>query len=252
MAITTTVAETATIAKTKEFLKEHGVDIDCFNQSKQSTVRSMTVILVKNFPFDTKEQDLWQIFSKFGAISKLVLPETKACAVIEFMEPSSAQYAFQQMAYGRFHGRPLFLEWAPIHLFRPNKFQKMRTKSKLKSKLKAGKRKLKDIEKEDEDDGDERTKLVVKNIAFEAQGKELRKLFGIYGNIKSLRMPTKPMGGHRGFCFIDFESHKEAKNVINALSASHFYGRHLVIEWEQKSAAELERAKNAKKRRRIK
>merc|ERR1712154_701139 len=86
MAVTTTVAEAAVIAKTKDFLSEHGIDIDQFNQSKTSTVRSRTVILVKNFPYYTKQEDLLKVFSGFGTVSKFVLPDTKACAVVEYAD----------------------------------------------------------------------------------------------------------------------------------------------------------------------
>ena len=41
------------------------------------------------------------------------------------------------------------------------------------------------------------TKLLVKNLAFEATPKDLRQLFGTFGQIKSVRMPKKFNGEHR-------------------------------------------------------
>ncbi|XP_008383339.1 multiple RNA-binding domain-containing protein 1 [Malus sylvestris] len=73
------------------------------------------------------------------------------------------------------------------------------------------------------------TKLLVKNVAFEATEKELRQLFSPFGQIKSLRLPMK-FGQHRGFAFVEFITKQEAENALKALSSTHLYGRHLVLE----------------------
>jgi multiple RNA-binding domain-containing protein 1 len=77
-------------------------------------------------------------------------------------------------------------------------------------------------------------KIHVKNLAFEANKEELRKLFKTFGEVKSLRIPTKLDGTHRGFAFIEFVSHDEAKSAFKSLQNTHFYGRKLVLEWAQK------------------
>lgn len=77
------------------------------------------------------------------------------------------------------------------------------------------------------------TKLVVRNLAFEANKKELKQLFSAYGHINSVRLPKKFDGTHRGFAFIDFVTHEEAKSAFKALAATHLYGRKLVLEWAQ-------------------
>ncbi|XP_038701815.1 multiple RNA-binding domain-containing protein 1 isoform X2 [Tripterygium wilfordii] len=73
------------------------------------------------------------------------------------------------------------------------------------------------------------TKLLVKNVAFEATEKDLRQLFSPFGQIKSLRLPTK-LGNHRGFAFVEYITKQEAQNALQALSNTHLYGRHLVLE----------------------
>ncbi|XP_060191677.1 uncharacterized protein LOC132621427 isoform X2 [Lycium barbarum] len=73
------------------------------------------------------------------------------------------------------------------------------------------------------------TKLLVRNVAFEATEKDLRQLFSPFGQIKSLRLPMR-FGNHRGFAFVEFVTKQEAKNAIEALSNTHLYGRHLVLE----------------------
>lgn len=73
------------------------------------------------------------------------------------------------------------------------------------------------------------TKLIVRNVAFEATEKELRQLFSPFGQVKSLRLPTR-FGKHRGFAFVEFVTKQETKNALQALSNTHLYGRHLVLE----------------------
>lgn len=73
------------------------------------------------------------------------------------------------------------------------------------------------------------TKLIVRNVAFEATGKELRQLFSPFGQLKSLRLP-KRFGNHRGFAFVEYVTKQEAQNALQALSNTHLYGRHLVLE----------------------
>ncbi|KAL8031771.1 hypothetical protein ABFX02_13G049300 [Erythranthe guttata] len=73
------------------------------------------------------------------------------------------------------------------------------------------------------------TKLIVRNVAFEATEKDLRQLFSPFGQIKRLRLPMR-IGKHRGFAFIEYMTKQEARNALEALSNTHLYGRHLVLE----------------------
>ncbi|KAF8412655.1 hypothetical protein HHK36_000623 [Tetracentron sinense] len=73
------------------------------------------------------------------------------------------------------------------------------------------------------------TKLIVRNVAFEATEKDLRQLFSSFGQIKRLRLPMK-FGNHRGFAFVEYVTKQEAQNALQALSSTHLYGRHLVLE----------------------
>ncbi|KAJ0858160.1 putative RNA recognition motif domain, nucleotide-binding alpha-beta plait domain superfamily [Helianthus annuus] len=61
------------------------------------------------------------------------------------------------------------------------------------------------------------TKLIVRNVAFEATEKELRQLFSPFGQVKSLRLPTR-FGKHIGFAFVEYVTKQETKNALQALS----------------------------------
>jgi len=81
------------------------------------------------------------------------------------------------------------------------------------------------------------TKIIVRNVPFQASRTEILQLFGSFGQLKTVRLPKKYDGGHRGFAFVEFTGAKEALNAMKALASTHLYGRHLVIEW----AAEIEK-----------
>ncbi|OQU98721.1 RNA recognition motif aka RRM, RBD, or RNP domain-containing protein [Cladophialophora immunda] len=78
-----------------------------------------------------------------------------------------------------------------------------------------------------------RTKIVVKNLPFEATKKDVRALFGAYGQLRTVRMPKKFDNTARGFAFAEFLTAKEAENAIEALSNTHLLGRRLVLDFAE-------------------
>ncbi|GAA5847858.1 hypothetical protein JCM5353_008407 [Sporobolomyces roseus] len=75
------------------------------------------------------------------------------------------------------------------------------------------------------------TKMLVKNVPFEATRKELRQLFSAYGQLKSVRLPRKMDNSTRGFAFLDFATRRDAEAAFSALEHAHLLGRHLVLQW---------------------
>ena len=61
------------------------------------------------------------------------------------------------------------------------------------------------------------TKLVVRNVPFEANAKEIEEIFKTFGSLKGVRMPKKVTGSHRGFAFVDFHNKEEARKAFEAL-----------------------------------
>ena len=61
------------------------------------------------------------------------------------------------------------------------------------------------------------TKLVVRNVPFEATSREVEEIFKTFGSLKNVRLPKKVTGSHRGFAFVDFHSKEEAKKAYDAL-----------------------------------
>ncbi|ORX35409.1 hypothetical protein BD324DRAFT_632729 [Kockovaella imperatae] len=87
------------------------------------------------------------------------------------------------------------------------------------------------------------TKVMVKNLPFEASKKDIRDLFSAYGSIKALRIPKKSLPtaagskSTRGFGFIEFTTHTEAVRAMEALKHTHLLGRHLVLSWAKEDGS---------------
>ena len=66
-------------------------------------------------------------------------------------------------------------------------------------------------------------------------------MFSAFGTLKTVRIPKKFDGQHRGFGFVDFSTAQEAKTAFDTLRATHLYGRHLVLEWakEEETVEEM-------------
>ncbi|CAL8135621.1 unnamed protein product [Orchesella dallaii] len=94
------------------------------------------------------------------------------------------------------------------------------------------------------------SKLLVRNVPFQATQEEITDLFKTFGKLKGVRLPKKLTGGgeHRGFGFIDYYTETDAKKSFDTLSKStHLYGRRLVIEWaSQDETSEDLRAKTTR------
>jgi multiple RNA-binding domain-containing protein 1 len=85
-----------------------------------------------------------------------------------------------------------------------------------------------------------RTKIIVKNLPFEATKKDIRTLFGTYGQLQSVRVPKKFDNTARGFAFAEFVTAREAENALEALKDTHLLGRRLVIEFAAEEAVDAE------------
>jgi multiple RNA-binding domain-containing protein 1 len=85
-----------------------------------------------------------------------------------------------------------------------------------------------------------RTKIIIKNLPFEATKKDVSTLFGTYGQLRSVRVPKKFDSSARGFAFADFVTAREAENALEALKDTHLLGRRLVLEFAAEDAVDAE------------
>ena len=115
-AVRLALGEAQTIAETKQFFREHGVTVE---PPPGAFARSRTVLIVKNLPFKTDQEQLLPLFERHGDVVQLLLPPSRALAIVQFAEVNHAKAAFQALAYAPFQGAPLYLEWAPEGLVAP-------------------------------------------------------------------------------------------------------------------------------------
>eukprot|EP00986_Skeletonema_menzelii_P015693 scaffold12404_cov132-Skeletonema_menzelii.AAC.6 len=180
-------------------------------------------IYIKNLNFQTTEDQLKSAFAKAGfhprnvRIPKKAAPLKKSGASGEplsmgygFVEFSSEEDALNAMK--SLQGKLIDGHALSIQLSAKSLSSKVNASAEGKSSSK-------------------NTKIMVRNVPFEATRTELLKLFGAFGQLKKVRLPKKIDGTHRGFAFCEFLTNKEAKNAMTTLSGTHLYGRHLVLEW---------------------
>jgi multiple RNA-binding domain-containing protein 1 len=92
------------------------------------------------------------------------------------------------------------------------------------------------------------TRLLIRNVAFEASVEDIRNLFSSYFRVLSVRLPMKTGSeGHRGFAFVEMRTTSDAADAIEKFDGTHLYGRPLRIE-----SADPEASSQAQNRKRAK
>ncbi|KAF2666791.1 putative pre-rRNA processing protein Mrd1 [Microthyrium microscopicum] len=342
-AVKQAIAETNVIQDVKSYFVENGVSLDKFKPGKQ---RGDTAILIKNLPHGTSPDEIREVFSAHGRISRLLIPRSGTIALIEFGSAPEGRAAFQALKYKRFKNTILFLEKAPKNVFdkpaqgsvvvpakadgikaklttsdlleeapnveaietstlfvrnlnftttseklrdtfsplsgfvsarvktrtdskRPGEilsmgfgFVEFKSKSEAQSAiatmnghfleghtltLQPSQRVLdagEDRRKQDKAKAiaSQQTKVIVKNLPFEASKKDVRALLGTYGQLRSVRVPKKFDSSARGFAFAEFTTAREAANAMAALKSTHLLGRRLHLEYAAQDTLDPEDA----------
>lgn len=195
----------------------------------QESGHRLTTIYVKNLKFSTSENEVKKVFEEVvGKENVLSVRIPTKVAPTKSNNKSSAPKV-QSMGYGFVECRSEDVAKKAIKSLQGKVINghAMELKVSSKSSAAADKASLKSEKKS--------TKLMVRNVPFQASRTEILQLFGSFGQLKTVRLPKKFDGGHRGFAFVEFTSVKEAQNAMKTLSQTHLYGRHLVIEWSNEN-----------------
>jgi RNA recognition motif-containing protein len=89
-------------------------------------------LYVKNFPPDTKAEQLTEVFQKFGDIESIKIFPEKGDALYAFVcfkSPESAQRAKQEMAGFNFNGKSLYINHYEIKEIRKQQKEEMHDKT---------------------------------------------------------------------------------------------------------------------------
>ncbi|MES1902289.1 MAG: putative RNA-binding protein 19, partial [Paramarteilia canceri] len=189
-------------------------------------------VLVKGLYKNINEEQLKNLFEEFGSPQVSLARDKQTGANI-----SSALVSFSSAkdcteAIKKLQGSEL----------RENKLEIVKLKKESENSLKVIRKEQKE---QNIENIDQRTKLIVKNLPFQASKNDLKILFKPFGEIDYIRLPIKPHSfsnsepGHRGFGFVNFKTAMDAKKAKNALSLStHLFGRRLIIEWADESGSD--------------
>lgn len=190
------------------------------DQQEDHQVDSST-LYVRNISFDTSNDRFRDLFRKLdGFLSANI--KTKAdpkregnflnmgFGFVEFRSNNQAKAAFRAMNGYKLDGHELVLRSSNKGLDAAAERRKEDAANKQKQR---------------------KSKIIIKNLAFEASKKDIRNLFKTYGQLRAVRVPKKFDNSRKGFAFAEFTTPHEAENAMDALKNTHLLGRRLVLEY---------------------
>nr|XP_003699323.1 PREDICTED: probable RNA-binding protein 19 [Megachile rotundata] len=184
-----------------------------------------TTLFVKNINFATTEEQLHSYFSKCGPLSYASIATKK-----DVKNPGgklSMGYGF--VRYKRKADADRALKVLQMTVLDGKTLELKRSERTLTTDVTNAKKTSKVTEQTG-------TKILIRNVPFQANVHEITELFKAFGELKAVRLPRKLVGveKHRGFGFVEYYTKGEAKKAFKALGQStHLYGRRLVLEWAQ-------------------
>jgi multiple RNA-binding domain-containing protein 1 len=215
--------------------RDEGVSKTAASELKDSNdaahaTATTTTVFVRNLNFSTTSSQLTETFKPLeGFLSARVKTKTDpkkpgvvlsmGFGFLEFRTAQQAQAAIKAIDNYNLEGH------------------KLQLRASHKGADAAEQRRVADAQKQA---AGKKTKIIIKNLPFEATKKDVRALFGAYGQLRSVRVPKKMDRATRGFAFADFASAKEAESAMDALRDTHLLGRRLVLDMAEEEAADAE------------
>ncbi|KAG2574629.1 hypothetical protein PVAP13_7KG345900 [Panicum virgatum] len=235
LAVRIALGETHVIAETKKYLSRSGVNVaaleELASKRNEKSKRSNHVILVKNLPFSTSEEELAAMFQRHGSLDKIVLPPTRVFALVVFVEATEARHAFKKLLYTRYKDTPLYLEWAPENILSPtsalvDEDEKYVVGERILTKAIVDQT-VEGVSTEEIDpDRVESRSVFVKNLNFKTTDESLSQHFSTKiksGSHKSVKVKKHVKNGKNvsmGFGFVEFDSVETATSVCKDLQAA--------------------------------
>ena len=218
--------------------EKEGQDAENEEETKDDVREKQTrQIFVKNLNFDTREEQLKQVFAdaKTGGTVKAVTiirnsatQLSRGYGFVEMSTSEATKKAVKKLQNFQLDDHALKLSLSTKAI---TEGEDLKKKEKVLKKRKANEMTPNDEAEMDNEDV-QSEKLLVKNLAFEATPDEVRELFQPFGHIKKVRLPKKVNSqNHRGFGFVEYATKEEARLAFRELKHTHLYNRKLVIEY---------------------
>ncbi|KAG8037374.1 hypothetical protein G9C98_005584 [Cotesia typhae] len=205
--------------------KSKPVEDEDEDDEEEEEVEPDTTIFVKNLNFSTTDDQLKEYFSKCGRIHYATVATKKDPK--NPGEKLSMGYGFVRYKYKADADRAL--KELQMTLLEGKTLELKRSQRTLETDVKTTRK----VSKVTEATG---SKILIRNIPFQANVNEITELFKAFGELKAVRLPKKMVGhgNHRGFGFVEYYTKSDAKKAFKALCQStHLYGRRLALEWAQ-------------------
>lgn len=218
--------------------------------------RGENPILVKNFSYGTKAEDLRKLFSEHGDIFRVLMPPAGTIAIVEFKQDVQARAAFKALAYKKLNDSMLFLEKAPKNLFRGHAVGQVEVVS-VDASGQAAKPSTSDLlQKSADDEAVDVSTLYVSNISFLTSSERFREWAQPLGGFVSAKLRMKPDPKNSGKTlsmgsgFLEFRTNDQAKAALVAMNGRNLDGHSLAIKPAKKAydVAEERRKDDASKR----
>jgi len=166
---------------------------------QQVVVKSPVLIVHIDGIVDFDKKQLYKKFRKTGSLKELAFPhETDNQAKLQYVSVEAAK-----IAYSKIHG----------HVFKGHG--------------------LRVVSSGDPSAALKQHRLIVRNLSFKANVGGLKEVFGKFGELKEVRVPTKPGNSKMGcgFAFVQFADRATAENAIKELNGQEVLGRPVAIDF---------------------
>jgi len=163
-------------------------------------------VYVKNLAETTTEDDLKEIFGKFGTLTSVVVMRdgdgrSKCFGFVNFESPDDAALAVQDLNGKKFSDK----EWY-VGRAQKKSEREMELKEKFEKNL------------QEAADKYQNTNLYLKNLDDTVDDEKLRELFAEYGTITSCKVMRDSNGASRGSGFVAFKSAEEASRALSEMN----------------------------------
>lgn len=254
-AVKLALAETHIIQETKSYLESQGVDLSTFSQSRPR--RSDSIILVKNIPYGTSQEQVRELFEPYGPLKRVLIPPAGTLSIVEFDDAKDAKVAWGKIVYRRLGASVIYLEWGPEGMFngkakKQEKVADVPSQSVVRIAEQKGAAPLADVAIGESEGLVAGTTLFVKNISFSTSPERFSAVFKNLPSFSFARIQTKPDPKRpdtrlsMGYGFVGFKDPESAQKALKSMEGFVLDGHALHVRFAArgKEDDETEKSKN--------
>lgn len=165
-----------------------------------------TNLYVKNLPEEVEQEELEEMFGKYGSVTSAVIStdesgKSKGFAFVNYDTHEAAQAAVDALHDNDYKGKTLYVQRAQKKAEREEELRKMYEQQRNERMQKW-----------------QGTNLYIKNLDDAVDDETLRQEFGVFGVITSAKIMKDDKGNSKGFGFVCFSSPDEATKAVTEMN----------------------------------